>query len=72
MVASIRSLPRKYAGVVHENVQFAELLDCCSDGSRPRRLRGHVKGESQRLAARVGDFLLGLVRAVGQHVADHD
>jgi len=65
-------LAEKNAGVVHKNVELTELLGCCSDSSRPRRLRGHIKGESQRVAALAGDFLCGFAHAIGQNVAEHD
>ena len=65
-------LAEEHACVVHQNVELAELFGGCGDGGRPGFFRGHVEGERERLAARLGDFSCRLAHALVKHVADDD
>ena len=58
------------AGIVHQHVELAELLDRGVHGGGPARLAGDVERDVERLAARRLDLLRRLPAALVEHVAD--
>ena len=58
------------AGIVHQDVEAAELLHRGVDRGRPARLLRHVEGHEHRLTARRLDLLHRLAAALLEHIAD--